>query len=88
MNRLVKRLIGSELAEKRAVGDNPNWMEILGSVMSNINSQHGCMINSTSSYQAIFGQLHDQSVSCSLEEARECWTVEQCLKVSQVAMSG
>jgi hypothetical protein len=80
---LVKRLIVSELAERRAAGENPNWTEILGAVMANINSQHGRMINSVSAYEAIFGQLYDQSVSCSLEEARECWTVEQRLKVTQ-----
>ena len=87
MNKLVKRLIGSELAERRAAGDNPNWTEILGAIMSNINSQHGRMINSVSAYQAVFGQLYDQSVSCSLDDARDCWTVEQRLKVRWVSMA-
>ena len=87
MNRLVKRLIGSELAERRVAGENPNWTEILGAVMSSINSQHGRMTNSVSAYQAIYGQTYDQDISCSLEEARECWTVEQRLKVRTVAMA-
>ena len=28
MNRLVKRVIGSELAERRMAGENPNWTEV------------------------------------------------------------
>ena len=86
MNRLVKRIVGSELAERRAAGENPNWTEILGAVMSTINSQHGRMNNSVSAYEAIYGQKYDQLVSCSLEEARQCWTVDQRLKVCCLAM--
>lgn len=81
MNRFVKRIIGSELAERRLAGENPNWTEILGSVVSTINSQHGRSANSTSAYKAIFGQSYDQDVSCSLEEARLCWSVDERLKV-------
>lgn len=82
MNRLVKRLIGSELAQRRAAGDNPNWTEILGAVTAAINSQSGRGGNSTSSYNTVFGQAYDQEVPCSMNEARRCWTVEDRVKVS------
>lgn len=82
MNRLVKRLIGSELAERRISGVlHPNWTEVLGSVTAAINSQHGRSANSTSSYLTVYGQTYDQSITCSLEEARNCLTVEQRRKV-------
>ena len=82
MNRLVKRLIGSELAQRRAVGDNPNWTEILGAVTASINSQSGRGGNSTSSYNTVFGQSYDQDIPCSMDEARRCWTVEERVKVT------
>ena len=82
MNRLVKRVIGSELAERRMAGENPNWTEVLGTVTATINSQSGRCAYSASSYQSIFGQNYDQDMSCSKEEARKCWTVEERLKVS------
>ncbi len=84
MNRFVKRIIGSELAERRLAGENPNWTKILGAVVSTINSQHGRSLNSTSSYKAIFGQAYDQEVSCSLDDARQCWSVDDRLKVTTV----
>jgi hypothetical protein len=30
MNKLVKRVLGSTLAERRLAGGNPNWTELLG----------------------------------------------------------
>ena len=41
VNKLVKRVIGAVLSERRAEGQNPNWTEILGSVAAVINSQFG-----------------------------------------------
>jgi hypothetical protein len=84
MNWFVKRIIGSELAERLLAGENPNWTEILGAVVSTINSQHGRSLNSTSSYKAIFGQAYNQEVSCSLDDARQCWSVDDRLKVTTV----
>ena len=81
MNRLVKRLLGSELAQRRAAGENPNWTEILGSVMASINSQSGRSLNSIASYTSVFGQQYDQDIACSKDEARKCWTVEERVKV-------
>jgi hypothetical protein len=86
MNRLVKRVIGSELAERRMAGENPNWTEVLGSVMAAINSQTGRCAYSSSSFQTIFGQQYDQDISCSKEEARQCWTVDERLKVSCIVL--
>lgn len=41
MNKLVKRVLNSVLAERRLCGDNPNWTEVLGAVAAFINSQCG-----------------------------------------------
>ncbi len=30
MNKMVKRVLGSVLAERRLSGQNPNWTEVLG----------------------------------------------------------
>ena len=81
MNRLVKRIISSELSERRMMGENPNWTEILGLVTAMINSQRGRSRNAAPSYTAIFGKDYDQNISCSMEEARQCWTVGQRLQV-------
>ena len=82
MNRLVKRVIASELAERRMAGENPNWTEVLGTTMAAINSQSGRCAYSASSFTSIFGQTYDEDISCSKEEARQCWTVAERLKVS------
>lgn len=81
MNRLVKRVIASELAERRMSGENPNWTEVLGTVMASINSQSGRCAYSASSFSSIFGQEYDVDVSCSKDEARQCWTVAERLRV-------
>lgn len=83
MNRLVKRLIGSELSQRRLAGENPNWTEVLGAVMATINSQKGRSSYAASSYMSIFGQKYDQDFSCSKEEARLCWSVKDRLLVSK-----
>ncbi len=41
MNKFVKRTLGTVLAEYRLVGKHTNWTEMLGSVASAINTQHG-----------------------------------------------
>jgi transposase InsO family protein len=41
MNKFVKRTLGTVLAEYRLVGKHPNWTEMLGSIASAINTQHG-----------------------------------------------
>jgi transposase len=41
MNKLVKRTLGMVLSEYRVVGKDRNWTEVLGSVASAINLQHG-----------------------------------------------
>lgn len=84
MNRTVKRILGSELAERRMAGENPNWTEVLGTVMSTINSNSGRCSYSTSSYMSIFGKSYDQEISCSSEEVQKCWTVDERMKVSTV----
>ncbi len=41
MNKFVKRTLGTGLAEYRLVDEHRNWTEVLGSVGSAINMQHG-----------------------------------------------
>ncbi len=41
MNKFVKRTLGTVLAEYRLFGKHRNWTEVLGSIVSAINLQHG-----------------------------------------------
>jgi hypothetical protein len=55
MNEFVKRNIGSVLAERRLLGKNPNWTEVLGSVAAAINSQYGCCKDDVSLFEVVYG---------------------------------
>jgi hypothetical protein len=55
---------------------------VLGLVAAVINSQYGCRKDDISSYKAVYGQQFDHEVSCSKEEARQCWTLPHLLKVT------
>jgi hypothetical protein len=85
MNKLVKKIIGSVLIKWRLVGDNPNWTEVLGVVAAVFSSQHGHKKDDISSYEAVYGQQYDHEVSCSKEEACQCWTLPHLLKVTNNA---
>jgi hypothetical protein len=82
MNKLVKRVIGSVLTKQRLVGNDPNWTEVLGLVATAINSQHGRGKDDVSFYEAVYSQLLEHGILCSMEEARQCWTLSQLLKVA------
>ena len=82
MNKLVKRVLGSVLAERRLAGESTNWTECLGSVAAVINSQAGRGKNDVSAYKSVFGQEFDHQFSCSKEDARKCWTVDELMKVT------
>ena len=64
MNKLVKRVLGSVLAERRLAGEQPNWTEVLGSVAVVVNSQTGRGKNDVSAYEAVFGLAFDHQFSC------------------------
>ncbi len=81
MNKLVKQVLNSVLAERRVGGENANWIEVLGSVTAVINSQCGCGKFDVPSFIAVYGMPYDQPFSCSKEEARHCWTLPDRLKV-------
>jgi hypothetical protein len=70
MNKFVKRTLGTVLAEYQLVGKHGNWTEVLGSVASAINSQHGRGENEVSAYEAVYGLKMGHDFSCSKEEAR------------------
>ena len=55
---------------------------MLGSVAAAINSQHGRCKDNISSFKAVCGQVFDHELSCTKEEACQCWTVPQWLKVT------
>jgi hypothetical protein len=85
MNKLVKRILGTVLTERRLAGDNPNWTEVLGMVAATINSQHGRGKDDVSSFEAVYDQVLNHDMSCSKAEARQCWTLSQFLKVTNDA---
>jgi IS30 family transposase len=82
VNKMVKRVLGSVLAERRLAGQNPNWTEVLGSVAAAINSQSGRCKNDVSAYEAVFGDKYDHPMSCTKSEARRCWTLSHRMKVT------
>ncbi len=72
MNKFVKRTLGTVLSKYRLVGKDRNWIEVLGSIASAINLQHGRGKHDVSAYEAVYGQKMDHNFSCSKEEARRC----------------
>jgi len=85
MNKLVKRILGTLLTERRLAGDNPNWTEVLGMVAATINSQHCRGKDDVSLFEAVYGQVLKHDMSCSKAEAHQCWTLPQFLKVTNDA---
>jgi hypothetical protein len=82
MNKFVKRTLGTVLSEYRLVGKDRNWTEVLGSIASAINLQHGRGKYDVSAYEEVYGQKMDHDFSCSKEEVQRCWTVPEWLKVT------
>jgi transposase InsO family protein len=78
VNKLVKRVLGTVLAEQRMAGQNPNWTEVLGSV----DAEKGRGKNDVSAYKAVYGQVLDHPLCCTKAEARRCWTVKDCMLVT------
>ena len=81
-NATLKRVLSSVLTERRLAGENPNWTEVLGSVAAVLNSQSGRGRNDVSAYEAVFGQVYDHPLTCSKEEARRCWTIDERIRVT------
>lgn len=87
MNKTVKRVMQAELAQRRMLGEDSNWTEILGSVASSINSQCGRGKFDVPSYNAVFGCMFHQEVCVTKEEARNCWTLTERLQVIVITVS-
>jgi hypothetical protein len=85
MNKLVKRVLGSVLAERMLAGENPNWTEVLGTVTGVVNSHAGRGKNDVSAYEAVYGQSYHHQFSCSKEEAGKCFTIDQRMLVTNDA---
>jgi len=86
INKLVKRVLGSVLAERRLAGESPNWTEVLGCVAAVINSQAGRGKNDVSAYEAVFGLGFDHKFSCTKEDARKCWTINERMLLTNDAI--
>jgi hypothetical protein len=86
INKLVKRILGTLLTERRLAGNNPNWTKVLGMVAATINSQHGRGKDDVSSFESVYGQVLNHDMSCSKAEAHQCWTLPQFLKVTNDAV--
>jgi hypothetical protein len=56
MNKFVKRTLGTVLSMYRLVAKDRNWTEVLGSIASAINLQHGRGKHDVSAYEAVYGQ--------------------------------
>ena len=82
VNKLVKRVLGSVLAERRLAGESPNWTEVLGSVAAVVNSQSGRGKDDVSAYEFVFGAEFEQQFSCSKDDARKCWRVDELMLVT------
>jgi hypothetical protein len=82
MNRILKRVLGSVLAECCLIGEDPNWTEVLGTVAATINSQRGRGKHDVSAFEAVYGQKYHHPLLCSKEEARKCWTLPDHLGVT------
>ncbi len=72
MNKFVKGNIGSVLDERRLLGKNPNWTEVLGSVVAAINSRRACCKDNVSLFEAVYGQVFEHELSCTKNEACQC----------------
>ncbi len=70
MNKFVKRTLGMVLFKIKLVGKDRNWTEVLGSIASAINLQHGREKHDVSAYEAVYGQKMGHDFSCLKEEAR------------------
>jgi hypothetical protein len=80
MIKFVKRTLGTVLAEYWLVGKHQNWTEVLGSIASAINMQHGRGENDVSAHEAVYGQKMDHDFSCLMEEARNAGRYQKGLR--------
>lgn len=82
MNKLVHKIIKDLENEARLRGKEPNWTKLLGRAMQTINSKCGRGKHDCEPYQAVFGQHYNQDISCSVNDMRQCSTINERLKLS------
>ena len=83
MNKLVKKILFSMLSDSMREGKDTNWTYLLPRITAVVNSNKSRGKNSVTAYETVFGQPYDQELSCTLDEARKCYTVTEKLKVSR-----
>ncbi len=71
-HQIVRRVLGSVLAEHPLIGKNPNWTEVLGTVAATINLQHGRGKHKVFAFEVVYGKKHHHLFLCSKEEAYKC----------------
>ncbi len=54
----------------------------MGAVSAAINSQHGRGKDDVSTFEAVYGQKLSHEMSCTKEEACNCWTLPEMLRVT------
>ena len=82
MNKLVKKILFSMLSDSMREGKDTNWTYLLPRITAVVNSNKSRGKNSVTAYETVFGQSYDQELSCTLDDARKCYTVTEKLKVS------
>lgn len=80
-NKSVKCVLISTIIAKHLAGENINSTTFLGNIMATINTLKGRM-KSVEPYKAVTGLDYHPNFSCSKEEAWQCYTVKQQLKVT------
>ena len=81
MNEVIKRVLDSIESEGCQHGMEPNWTSLLGPIMAAVNNQRSRGVDSVTAYKAVFGQDCRQKFTCTMEQAKQCNTIEQRLKL-------
>jgi hypothetical protein len=81
-NKLVQRVLKSISTDRCLKGLEVNWTNLLGEIMAVCNSQTGMKSNSTSSYEAVFGQRYHPVLQSTVTEMRDCVSIFQRLELS------
>ena len=69
------------LAHRRTNGLDDNWTMVLGLLTENLNSFHGRQTASIPAYNAVFRANYHVIMSCTVDEARNCNTIDKLQKV-------
>ena len=80
-NKTIKWMLLDLLAHRRTNGLDDNWTMVLGLLTENLNSFHGRQTASIPAYNAVFRANYHVIMSCTVDEARNCNTIDKLQKV-------